>query len=158
MLCLLNLFKKITIKPYKMPHKNLEERRAYQREYQKKWRENNPEKVKAIRIKNYAKGETKLKIKEWQENNPEKLLKAQKKYKAKPETIKTRRIRDWVKQGVVGDYESLYKLYMDTSNCNKCEKEVSGRSKHLDHNHETGLFREILCVHCNLKNPNDKIK
>jgi len=34
--------------------------------------------------------------------------------------------------------------------CNICNKPISGRSLHLDHDHKTGLFRGWLCYRCNV--------
>lgn len=38
--------------------------------------------------------------------------------------------------------------------CKLCPKEIleyGGKDVHVDHNHETGLFRGILCMRCNIK-------
>ncbi len=52
--------------PYKDKEKNLE----YQREYQKKWREENPERIREIRNKSEARPERKEYQKKWQRESP----------------------------------------------------------------------------------------
>ncbi len=39
---------------------------------------------------------------------------------------------------------------LSLSNCEICNKEIEGHSKHIDHCHESGLVRGILCRECNL--------
>ena len=51
---------------------------------------------------------------------------------------------------------SLYEKYMNTNNCENCDIELvrgAGLSnkKHLDHDHNGGLFRNVLCGNCNIK-------
>ena len=98
-----------------------------------------------------------LKRKEYYKNNREVMLKWQNEYYACPEKNKNNRIGMWKRRGVVSDdYNSLYEKYINTTECDLCKCELSrgkgliGR-RHLDHDHETGEFRNILCGRCNIK-------
>ena len=44
--------------------------------------------------------------------------------------------------------EELIKLNQINS-CAICEKEISGKGKHIDHDHTDGKIRGILCSSCN---------
>ena len=60
-------------------------------------------------------------------------------------------IRSWKRFGLIHeDYDSLYEVYVKTMSCQHCNKEFkSTRHRHLDHDHNTGLFRKIVCASCN---------
>lgn len=45
--------------------------------------------------------------------------------------------------------ENDLKWINSTNNCQICDVEVKGRNKHLDHCHQNGEVRGILCVDCN---------
>ena len=57
----------------------------------------------------------------------------------------------WKNRGVIhDDFDALYKEYINTHNCNVCKCEFkNSRDRQLDHDHETGLFRQVLCKKCN---------
>ena len=61
-------------------------------------------------------------------------------------------INTWKFRGVIyHDFDELYEVYIKTMNCWHCNKEfTSTRDRCLDHNHETGAFRAIVCRACNL--------
>tara|TARA_B110000285_G_scaffold166481_1_gene186005 strand:- start:167 stop:547 length:381 start_codon:yes stop_codon:yes gene_type:complete len=65
---------------------------------------------------------------------------------------KSNTINTWKQSGVIYHYfDDLYEVYIKTMNCWHCNKEfTSTRDRHLDHNHETGAFRAILCHKCNV--------
>ena len=48
----------------------------------------------------------------------------------------------------LADYEDM--LIRQDSSCKICLTPVSGRSANVDHCHETGIVRGILCTNCNL--------
>ena len=60
-------------------------------------------------------------------------------------------IKCWKERGLIyHDYDDLFQVYIKTLNCQHCNKEFKNRQdRHMDHNHETGLFRKIVCHRCN---------
>ena len=68
---------------------------------------------------------------------------------------KCNRICTWKRLGVIcEDWDALYDKYINTWNCENCDVELiegkyGNNARHLDHDHETGLFRAVLCKHCN---------
>ena len=117
------------------------EKKEKRRLYQKEWYEKNREKKL-------------LYDKEYYEKNREK----KKEYYQTPEAIKSRRISDWKRQGIiVEDWEGLYYRYLNTAWCDACKVKLTydryntSTTKMLDHCHITGQFRNILCHCCNSK-------
>jgi hypothetical protein len=64
---------------------------------------------------------------------------------------KCKTILNWKNYGVIyHNFDDLYEVYIKTMNCWHCNKEfVSTRDRCLDHNHDNGLFRAIICQSCN---------
>jgi len=60
-------------------------------------------------------------------------------------------IYHWKHYGVIyHDFDELYEIYIKTMNCNHCGKEFPNtKDRCLDHDHETGAFRAIVCRCCN---------
>ena len=82
--------------------------------------------------------------------------------KDNPEYIKAHKINRWKRCGLItDDIDKIYDIYLSTTNCQKCNillttgKNTLDR-KCMDHCHETGLFRFILCNKCNRHNTDDK--
>jgi len=69
-----------------------------------------------------------------------------------PKYHKNITIYRWKSYGVIyHDFDDLYEVYIKTMNCSHCNKEFTSTSeRQLDHNHETGAFRAIVCRACNL--------
>jgi len=61
-------------------------------------------------------------------------------------------IYNWKKSGLIcDDYNALYETYIGTAECQHCQIEFTKKNKRcLDHSHETGLFRKIVCHRCNV--------
>ena len=63
---------------------------------------------------------------------------------------KSNTLNNWRRSGVKGDLDELYKKYVNTDKCEICEKVFSDTyNRCLDHDHETGEFRNVLCRSCN---------
>jgi hypothetical protein len=66
-------------------------------------------------------------------------------------------IRMWKHRGVKSeDYNKLYEKYINTTNCELCNIQFNEDRKYnswrcLDHDHETGLYRQTICNSCNSK-------
>ena len=123
-----------------------EENKDTHKQNQKEYRENNKEKIKDYRENN------KEKIKEYYQENKEKI----KEYRE--ENKKYIRISCWKRNCVIcDDYNALYEKYLNATHCDNCnvkltiDKRTTSTTKVLDHNHNTGLFRNILCHSCNIK-------
>jgi len=64
----------------------------------------------------------------------------------------------WRKYGVNNVNDELYDYFMNCDKCEACGKEFTDSfNKCLDHDHDTGDFRYVLCRSCNC-NDNWKTK
>jgi len=86
-----------------------------------------------------------------------------KQYRKTPQGIKTNRIGGWKTLGLKGDYEAIYQRYMNTTNCDLCNVELKqgqkgGNRKCMEHDHNTGEFRNIVCNTCNQNKSDNKIR
>ena len=92
--------------------------------------------------------------KQFRQDNKEKIKEYMKEYRKTPAYKKSYCITNWKKSGVIcenDDYISLYDRYLNCKNCEECGKEgITGLNKHLDHDHKTGLFRNVICSSCNV--------
>jgi len=106
-----------------------------------------------------SKSKKQLYLIEYRKANKEKIA-AQKnaymrEYMKDPENIKKNRLSVWKKRGVISeDFDALYDLYLNTTHCMGCSIALTKTGKKtrkcLDHCHETGKFRHILCHSCNI--------
>ena len=147
--------------PYKDPIKK--------KEYMKKWRENNRELKNQIQKKYYQKNKEKIieynkQYNQKYKQNPEfkeQRKKWDKKYSNKDIGKKTRKKAYWKITGVKftdKEFESIWKEYTTQTHCEFCytEFEPGGmKKKCLDHDHQTGEFRFILCNRCNITRQSD---
>lgn len=80
-------------------------------------------------------------------NNRDNILQ---KNKTDERRLKSSRINNWKRRGVIGNLNEIYEKYITTLNCEKCNYIfINTKDKCLDHSHETGEFRFILCRKCN---------
>ena len=120
------------------------------KEYDKKYRLNNKEKIKELakkynrehgdRKKQYNlkhKEERKKQRQEYRFKNKEKLRKEKKKYRLEKKYKLT-----------VAQYEHM--LITQNNKCSICNSDMDGyRNCCVDHNHKTNKVRELLCHNCN---------
>jgi hypothetical protein len=61
-------------------------------------------------------------------------------------------IYNWKLYGLIyDDYDELYEIYIKTMECQHCNKEFKdSHDRCMDHDHNTGLFRKIVCRACNV--------
>jgi len=66
---------------------------------------------------------------------------------------KSHMIYNWKKSGLIcDDYNALYETYIETTECQHCQTEFTEKNwRCMDHDHETGLFRKIVCHRCNAR-------
>ena len=71
--------------------------------------------------------------------------------------------RSWRNQGVIDihndNFKTYYKIFISTKYCDDCGRRIVGKfddkkkgyKKVLDHDHESGYMRGIVCIRCNSK-------
>ena len=81
-----------------------------------------------------------------------------KQYRQTDEGKKLQRIGMWKLRGLIhDDYNELYDKYINTEYCELCSVKLTEdryntpTTRVLDHDHQTGLFRNVLCHSCNVK-------
>tara|TARA_R110002153_G_scaffold113798_1_gene256234 strand:- start:376 stop:756 length:381 start_codon:yes stop_codon:yes gene_type:complete len=122
----------------------------FTREQLKQYREKNKEKIAEVR-------------KQYRENNKEKIAEIKRQYQQTPMGKRRNRISSWKYLGIklpeeYPDWDIFHdEEYLSTTNCEECgvllteDKSPTPTRKCLDHDHTTGLFRNILCNACNIQ-------
>jgi len=166
-----------------MPFKDKERQKEYHKQYRLKNKDKLKENIKEYQLKNKDKlkenrEKNKDKLKEYQLKNKDKLKEYHKQYHLKnkdkatkyykeynkeynktEKRIKLNKISNWKTYGLIDsdndNYEKTYQRYIDTTNCDLCNIELTDgtniTAKHMEHDHKTGLFRNIVCPKCNNK-------
>ena len=114
--------------------------------YSKNYRQENKEKIKKYFQGIYKPEKSRL----YRQNNLQKI----KEYRKSDRGKMLGTISSWKFQGLKDDYEKIYRRYEYTLFCDECRCDLdqcTKSTKCMDHDHETGLFRNILCIVCNIK-------
>jgi hypothetical protein len=124
--------------------KTKEEKQAHNAKNKARYYENHEENLKAQA--------------EFRQTEEYKLMMAE--YRQSESGKKSARITGWKQWGVISDdYDALYTRWKTTSHCEECNVEMveGNKGKHkkvIDHDHKTGLVRNIVCNSCNVKRGN----
>ena len=122
------------------------------KEYDRLYKEANKEKMKEKRrLYNEANKDKKKEYDRlYKEANKEKMNEKRRLYSKTPQGKKHNTMSTWRRYGVNNVNFILYDKYINTHCCDVCKNEFkNSRDRHLDHNHDTGDFRQILCRACN---------
>jgi len=115
-------------------------------EYHKKYRQANKDKIAEGHQKRYADPEYREKRKQYGRE-----------YNQTPICKKSKKKDKWIRRGVLltdKEFERIYNLYLTQELCNACDCVLTrggmcNTRACMDHCHETGLFRHIICHTCN---------
>ena len=137
-----------------MPYKDPEVAKQKKHEYyiKNKAEINAKNKINADKNKDAKREYDKL----YRERNKEIRTQQDKDYAKTDKGKRVRKINTWKHLGIINDdFDALYDKYINTNECELCKISITeGQGligkKHLDHDHETKLFRNILCGYCNI--------
>ena len=125
--------------------KNIEDKRRYHREYNKRKRRENPEKWKMLdkekRLRERQQDIEKIRLRErlakrkWLEKNPEK----------KQISTRNSQLRRY---GLTIEQYTAMRISQGDC-CAICKEFANGKTLSVDHNHITGQVRSLLCSKCN---------
>ena len=100
--------------------------------------------------------------KQYKIDNADKIKQSMKEYNQSPQGKKSRRIVSWKRQGIkCEDWNLIYEWFLSVTNCEKCDilltkdKLNTSTTKCLDHCHQTGEIRYVLCHSCNCNDRSD---
>ena len=85
------------------------------------------------------------------ERDKEKNAAQRKAYSKTPTGKRNIKISSWKRQGSIGDLKTFYDVrYLPATQCEVCDKEFkSTKDKCMDHDHDSGEIRWVLCQSCN---------
>lgn len=138
-----------------MPYKDKNKAREYNTKYKKEFRKKNPDIVKEKARIRYKNNTDKIldTARKWRKKNPESVQKIRKRsYRNNIEYMKNKTRRLHILQNynlTLNDFDVL--LNSQDNKCAICEsKEPKGKGNfHIDHDHQTGKVRGLLCHKCN---------
>jgi hypothetical protein len=137
----------------------IEERRRKEREYYAK----NREAICARKVAQRKTEEGKAYLAEYRKT--EKYQTYKEEFAKTEANKKCKRICKWKRSGVQHpDFDELYNIWKSATNCADCDVElvesgINGATrKCLDHDHTTGLFRDIVCHSCNCRRYQSDLK
>ena len=136
------------------------EKKERKRESNRKYNENNKEKInernRLYRENNKEKEKERHRL--YNENNKEKEKERLRAYGQTEQGKRSYRIRKWRHRGIVCEnFDNLYDYYINCKDCEHCgieltvDKRSTPTTRCLDHCHESGMFRDVLCHSCNTK-------
>ena len=131
------------------------------KEYSKNYYQKNKERLLQLEKERYRKKNPIPKIKFTPEEQKESKDKARIKYRATEKGQKIIKKQDWKKRGVkftAEEFETIWSQYWKQTECECCGINFTEEWKHkkcLDHDHNTGEFRFILCWTCNINRKSD---
>ena len=127
------------------------------KKYHQDHKEEHKERCKANYYKNH---EENLQIRAaWRQDEDYKLM--MERYRKSEAGKKSARISNWKKMGLKSDdYNLVYDDWKSATHCEECNIELiegnTGKNKKvLDHDHNTGLSRAVICNSCNIIRGND---
>tara|TARA_R110000787_G_C13065778_1_gene408381 strand:- start:25 stop:483 length:459 start_codon:yes stop_codon:yes gene_type:complete len=141
---------------------SIEEKKERKRIAAKKYYEKNKEKVSHRKQKYRQENKEKinLKHKQYKAKNKEKVALQNKEYSKTPNGKKVNTLGCWKSRGLIASKEEkdrIYNLYLNQDFCNACDVKLTRNSDHsktdaqMDHCHETGRFRHVICHSCNCR-------
>jgi len=129
-----------------MPHKDADQRRAYQREYQRRWKAAHPESVSKTRKqwKDDHPGYYARKAREFRERNPNYA-----KDYARQHRQRSRDLMLAKRYGLTQEQVDAM-VAQQGGICAICGGPPGTKGFHIDHDHTTGEVRGLLCGSCNV--------